>query len=130
MAKRLTDTKKWQNPGFRKLAPKYKLFYLYCLDHCDNGGVFSFDLELIGMVLNLKFSLEEIKETFAGRVFFLSDDKLIIKNYIAFQNGDITDSKSMIAKSIRTTLNSHGLLERYQEGEFGHVNKAVCIWDS
>lgn len=130
MAKRLTDTKKWENKSFRKLAPKYKLLYLYFLDCCDNAGVFSFDLELICLVLNLKFSLEEIKEQFTGRVIFLSEDKLIIKNYIAFQNGDVLDSKSSIAKSIRTSLNSHGLLESYKEGKFGHVNKAVCIWDS
>jgi hypothetical protein len=130
MAKRLTDTKKWESKTFRKLADKFKVFYLYLLDNCDGSGVMHLDLELINFILSQSFSLEEIKEAFPNQLIFISDDKIIIKNYIAFQNGDVTDSKSNIAKSIVATLNSHGLLKRYQKGEFGNVNQAVALWDS
>jgi hypothetical protein len=130
MAKRLTDTKKWESKTFRKLGDKYKVFYLYLLDNCDGSGVMHLDLELINFILSQSFSLEEIKEAFPNQLIFISDDKIIIKNYIAFQNGDVTDSKSNIAKSIVATLNSHGLLKRYQKGEFGNVNQAVALWDS
>lgn len=130
MAKRLTDTTKWNNPSFRKLPSKYKILYLYMLDNCDCAGVMHLDIELISFVLSEQFSLDEIRSFFQERIKFVAEDKVVIKNFIGFQNGDITDSKSSIAKSVRTTLNAHGLWARYVKEEFGHVNKAVALWES
>lgn len=130
MAKRLTDTTKWSNPAFRKLPSKYKLLYLYILDNCDCAGVMHIDLELVGFFLGEEFSLPEVRDAFKERLCFISDDKIVVRNYVAFQNGDIADSKSSIAKSIRSNLHSHGIWDRYCKGEFGHVNKAVTLWDA
>lgn len=130
MAKRLTDTTKWANPAFRRLPSKYKLLYLYILDNCDCAGVMHLDLGLIGFILGDAFTLEEVQSVFKERICFLADDKIIVRNFIAFQNGDINDSKSSIAKSIKNNLNSHGIWDRYCKGEFGHVNKAVSLWDA
>lgn len=130
MAKRLTDTSKWTNRAFRALPSKFKMLYLYILDNCDCAGVMSLDIDLIGFILGEQFSPEEIKSTFAERLTFISQDKIVVKNFIAFQNGDINDSKSTIAKSIRTNLHAHGLWDRYCKGDFGHVSKAVSLWDA
>lgn len=129
MAKRLTDTGKWTNPAFRALPAKFKLLYLYILDNCDSAGVMHLDLELVGFILSQEYSLDEIKAAFEKRVTFLSDDKLIVKNYIAFQNGDVVKSESNIAKSIVSALRSHGLLGRYKKGDFGNVNSAIALFD-
>ena len=126
MAKRLTETTKWVNPDFRKLKDKYKLFYLYILDNCDSSGIIRLDLDLIGYTLNHSFTDQEIAENLCDKITFIAPNKVIIKNFIAFQNGDIFDSKSKIASSIRANLNSHGILERYLRGEFGHTNKAIA----
>lgn len=130
MAKRLTDTTKWVNPSFRKIKSKYKLLYLYILDNCDCSGVMHLDLEVIGFLLSEEFLLSEVKEIFSSKITFVSSEKIIVNNFIAFQNGDISDSKSPMARSICTALNSHGLLEKYRKGDFGHINKAVSIFDS
>lgn len=130
MAKRLTDTSKWTNPAFRALPVKMKLLYLYILDSCDSAGVMHLDLSLAAFILSQRYSLEEVKTALDKRVIFLADDKIIVKNYVAFQNGDVFDSKSNIAKSIMATLRSHGLLDRYKEGEFGNVNSAIALWDA
>jgi hypothetical protein len=127
MAKRLTDTTKWTNKAFRSLSDKHKLFYLYILDNCDNAGVIRVDLDLIGFTLGNTFTREEIESEFEERLVFISEDKIMIRNYIAFQNGDVFKSESRIAGSIRSTLNSHGLLERYRRGEFGTTNEAVAL---
>lgn len=127
MAKRLTDTTKWTNAAFRKMPDKIKLFYLYVLDNCDNAGVIRYDLDLIGYTLNNSFTKKELQSALDGRVVFVGDDKLVIRNYIAFQNGDVFDSKSRFASSIRSTLNSHGLLQRYKKGEFGVTNDAFTL---
>jgi hypothetical protein len=127
MAKRLTDTTKWTNKDFRGLSDKHKLFYLYLLDNCDNAGVIRVDLELVGYTLRNEFTRDEIENDFGKRLVFVADDKIVIRNYIAFQNGDVLDSQSRIASSVRSTLNSHGLLDRYKKGEFGVLNAAVSL---
>ena len=127
MAKRLTDTTKWTNRAFRAMPDKFKLLYLYLLDNCDAAGVIRIDLDLVGYTLGHSFSKAEVESALMGKVVFLAEDKLIIRNYIAFQNGDVTSSESKIAGSIRSALNSHGLLERYKKGEFGVTNAAVGL---
>lgn len=126
MAKRLTDTTKWNNPDFRSLPDKYKLLYLYLLDNCDSAGIVCIDLDLIGYTLNNKFPMEEVKSSLKEKVVFLSPKKIIIRNYIAFQNGDIFDSNSNIAKSVRAMLQTHGLLDRYKNGDFGVTQKFIA----
>lgn len=127
MAKRLTDTTKWTNKAFRAMPDKIKIFYLYVLDNCDNAGVFRYDLDLVGYTLNNAYTKKELVSALEGRVVFVGDDKLVIRNYIAFQNGDVFDSKSRFAASIRSTLNSHGLLSRYKKGDFGVTNDAFTM---
>jgi len=129
MAKRLTDTGKWTNPAFRALQAKFKLLYLYILDNCDASGVMHLDLKLIGFILSQRYSIDEVQAAFEKRIVFLSEDKIIVRNYIAFQNGDVVKAESNIAKSVKATLNSHGLLDRYKKGEFGNVNSAIALWD-
>ena len=109
------------------MPDKFKLLYLYLLDNCDAAGVIRIDLDLVGYTLGHSFSKAEVESALMGKVVFLAEDKLIIRNYIAFQNGDVTQSDSKIAGSIRSALNSHGLLERYKKGEFGVTNAAVGL---
>lgn len=129
MAKRSTDTTKWANPSFRKLDWPYKLLYLYLLDSCDCAGVMHLDLDLIGYSLGFKYNLLLVKNALENKIIFLSEEKIIIRNFIGFQYGDIIASHSSMAKTIRSYLNTHGLLERYLQGEFGAVNKSVKIFD-
>jgi len=39
MAKRFTASEKWEDLWFSELSNKYKLFWIYLLDKCDNAGV-------------------------------------------------------------------------------------------
>lgn len=129
MAKRMTETGKWMNPSFRKLPTKIKVLFLYLLDSCDSAGVIHLDFDLISVILNEEFNGADLDDHLSDKFFYLSEkkDKIIIKNYIAFQNGDIRSAESNIAKSIRSTLSSHGILDRYCTGEFGHVSKCITI---
>ena len=46
MAKRFTDTNKWQKQFIRKLPSAYKILWIYILDDCDHAGVWTVDTEI------------------------------------------------------------------------------------
>lgn len=115
MSKRFTDTTKWQNPWFRKLPQTYKLLFLYMLDSCDNVGVMHLDLGLISFTLGQDVSVEGIKEHLGEKIFFLSEDKIIVKAFLAYQNN--LNSPKM-HKHIEGLLKKHKIHERYMSGEF------------
>lgn len=119
MAKRLTDTAKWKNPWFRKLPTKYKVLFLYLLDECDNAGVIHIDFEILSFLLKEDFNQIEFDSFFGEKITYISENKIIINNYIRFQNGDISSDKNPMARHINKELNRHGILEKYRNGDFG-----------
>lgn len=46
MAKRLTDSEKWNDPWFHKLPPELKLFWIYLVDNCDHAGLWKANPDL------------------------------------------------------------------------------------
>ena len=56
MAKRYTESNKWKNSWFRKLHPKYKLFWVYMLDQCDHAGLWEVDVELAAFQMGVKLN--------------------------------------------------------------------------
>ena len=56
MAKRFTDSTKWQKPWFNNLETKHKLFWLYILDSCNHAGIWDCNISLAEFQLNEKFA--------------------------------------------------------------------------
>jgi hypothetical protein len=114
--KRFTETDKWKNPEFRRLSDSYKLLYLLLLDECDNAGVVHIDLERFGFILKRSFTIEEIKENLGDKLHFFGSDKLVIKNFVRFQCGELND-KSHPHRRVRQLLHKHGLTDLYEGHE-------------
>ena len=86
MAKRFTDTEKWMRPWFRTLPVKYKLLWLYILDHCDIAGVWYVDLELAEMFLNEKFTAQDALKHLGKQILVMDNSsRWFVKDFIAFQ---------------------------------------------
>lgn len=113
--KRLTDTAKWKNPWFRNLPLKFKLLFLYILDECDNAGVMHLDFELISFSLKEHFSLDEFSQYLGEKVHFLATDKIIIRNFVTYQQND---NNALMLKHVDKLLRSHKILEDYKSGKF------------
>jgi hypothetical protein len=90
--KRFTDTEKWRDPWFRKLTPEVKLFWLYLCDNCDASGVIDIDRDhvefSIGSVVDWETTVSQLKD----RLVTLSNGKLWLKKFIAFQYGELSDT--------------------------------------
>ena len=82
MAKRLTDTEKWNDPWFCGLTPKDKLFWVYICDNCDHAGIWKVNWPLV------KFHLGEYefnKEVFNGRIDVLDNEIWFLRKFVFFQ---------------------------------------------
>jgi len=119
MAKRFTETHKWEDPWFRKLPLKYKLFWQYLCDRCDNSGVWVKDLELaqfyIGEELEEKEALlllnqdkERVRPIDGGR-------KWLIIEFIEFQYGELSPQCKPHQKII-DLLKKHRVSKGYGKG--------------
>jgi hypothetical protein len=81
MAKRFTDTEKWQKQWFRHLTPPQKLFWQFMCDTCTPAGIWTVDMELASSAIGSKVRPEEIRKAMAkqirvvdgGRRWFLTD---------------------------------------------------------
>ena len=116
MSMRLSDSDKWKNPWFRNLPGKIKLFFIYAIDVADDSGVMHLDMPLISFTLKEEIQIEDIKKYLSAQLIFLSEDKVIIKNFVRHQRNK--DNPTM-EKNIKKLLEKHGIYDRYLRGEFG-----------
>ncbi len=118
--KRFTETEKWNDPWFRKLAPNFKLLWDYLYTRCDNSGVWVIDWESAAFHIGIVFNQEEAQAVFSGRVQDIGRGRWWIPKFIAFQFGDeFNPEKSRVHKSIENLLRRHGLYTlwiAYREG--------------
>lgn len=103
MAKRFTDSRKWDDDWFLELEPKYKLLWLYMLDRCDHAGFFKPNLRLASFCTGSDFNKEKVFTKFEGRIREVSGRWFIIK-YINFQYGLLTPKNNMY-KAVMKIIN-------------------------
>ncbi len=97
MAKRFTDTGKWQKTWFSDLSKDEKLLWIYILDHCDYAGIYEPNWKLTNFMLETNFDafpqsiLKQIEQTNHERRWFVAD-------FVAFQYGTLKLNSSMHKK--------------------------------
>jgi hypothetical protein len=84
MANRFTDSRKWDDPWFRKLPCKYKSFFIFLIDKCNHAGIWKIDFESAEFHIGEKLSTEEVIGFMNGRIVQLKD-KWFIPKFIEFQ---------------------------------------------
>ena len=101
MAKRFTDSRKWDDDWFFDLSNEDKLVWIYMLDKCDHAGIFKCNLRLLNFTLKSDYTLESLYDTFSNKIAKLRDNKYFIPSFIHFQYGELNDAvnchKSVIA---------------------------------
>lgn len=86
MAKRFTETNKWNDAWFSSLSPTQKFVFLYLIDVCDNAGFY--ELNFRRMEFDLGLTKEKIEGALEGLTRGLqgANDILWIKNFLRHQN--------------------------------------------
>ena len=107
MAKRLSDSNKWDDTWFCELSNNDKLFWLYILDKCNHAGIWKANWKLV------KFHLENFeynKNPFENKILKITDEKYFIPKFINFQYG-ILDDNNRVHKSVIDILKKEGVFK-------------------
>jgi len=91
MAKRFTDTNKWDKLWFRKLKPEYKCLWDYLITKCDLAGIYDVDLGLASFIIGYQFDEEQVLKTFKGQINVIKSDKWYLTKFVDFQYGTLSD---------------------------------------
>jgi len=122
MAKRFTNSGKWQTKWFRGLSPTNKLFWHYLNDSCNHAGIWEVDFGLASYQLGEELNEEETKKTFADKItVFDNGERWIINDFVEFQYGELQLTNNA-HKSVMKILRKHGL-EGLLRGWAGHKDK-------
>lgn len=102
MAKRFTDTEKWDRPWFRSLKNNYKLLWCFVLDKCDIAGVWYVDFEMATFQIGSKFDRKEAENVFQKQIE-VNGDRWLLKDFIPFQYGSL-EASNKVYKNVNAKL--------------------------
>ena len=97
MAKRLTDSRKYHDPWFRKLQPKYKLLWDYILCTCDHAGIYKVDLDMATFCVGIDFTNEETLQHLGDRIHIVTEEVWFLPKFFMFQYGENNGSKACVS---------------------------------
>lgn len=107
MAKRFTDTAKWDKASFDGLSIKMKLVWIYLCDKCDHAGVW--DVNYRQMSFHIGEEVTDIEMTaFGDKLVFVSPTKIFIPAFVEFQYGEL-NPENRVHKSILSKLKNEGV---------------------
>lgn len=111
MAKRFTDTEKWEDEWFTDLSNDYKIIWFYLLDTCDNAGIWKKNIKKLNYLCNTNVSADDLLKVFSKRITILADEKWFINKFCIVQYGhDFLQSKNKAVLSAVKKLIIEGVL--------------------
>lgn len=95
MAKRFTDSAKWDKHWFRKLPPKYKVLWDYLYTKCNPVGVWDVDMETASHFVGVKVTATEALSLFKDQIIAIDGSKKwYLVGFIQFQYGELTPTNN------------------------------------
>jgi hypothetical protein len=103
MAKRFSDSEKWQDVWFTELTNDQKIIWIYLLDHCDNAGIFKLNIKLINFNCSTNISVEDFISIFKDRITQINKESWLINKFCVFQYGPdfLTSSNKAVISAIK-----------------------------
>lgn len=120
MAKRFTETTKWQDPWFRKLSAENKAVWEYLRDSVDAAGFWKKDYELASFLIGIEVIEPFILDAFNDGKERVKDHgtHLELVDFVFFQYGVL----SPLCKAHKHVID---LLEKYKIKGFGNPIQRV-----
>lgn len=118
MAKRFTDTNKWEDPWYMDLSPEFRSAFEYVLDKCSNIGLWKPNKRLCEFCIGFKVDWDAFAAALGKeRLAVLDNGDWWLLKFIDFQHGVLDeDSKSKPIMAYIRELKKHNLWIDYQKG--------------
>ena len=110
MAKRFTDTEKWNKQWYRSLSPNMKCFWDYINSRCCIAGIWEKDYGLASFFIGEAVTHEEVMDVFGDRLYEF-DDKILVVDHVKFQYGLELNYSSRVHRKIVDRLAEYNLLD-------------------
>ena len=117
MAKRLTDTEKWNDDWYISLSNDYRIIWQWLLDNCNHAGICKRSMKLLNLMCNTLITEEELVAEMLGRVI-IKDNNWFIPKFLKFQYPNLLSNKPVIISVIKE-LEKNNLIEIIPES-FGN----------
>lgn len=105
MARRNTDTEKWDDDWFLELEPEMKLAWDYLTTRCDGTGQIKISLKRMSeSIKGRAITREWLDEAFAFRLHWISSDRVWILGYIGFHYQNISAKNAAHRNVVRKIL--------------------------
>lgn len=106
MARRFTDTEKFNDSWYRKLTLLQRSIWEFLLAECNHAGILEkFDIDIISFKIGVSITLDDVK-SLGNRIIFVTDEILFIPNFIKFQYNILNPQNKVHASVLR-------ILEKY-----------------
>jgi len=111
MAKRFTDSDKWEDVFFSELTNDNKIVWLYLLDKVNHAGVMKVNLRNLNFHCQTSFNcMGTVKELFGNRIHIVNEQYLFIPNFLKFQYSKGLNKESSPIISVKDELKKHSLI--------------------
>lgn len=121
MAKRFSETEKWNDEWFCELKPLQKLIFLYMVDRCDNAGFIEVNARVASFLIGI--TGEQFEQGLKGldKCLITSKDgkKLWLKNFLFHQKNLPLNPANNAHKQILVLLNENQEKFNYDFSKLG-----------
>lgn len=117
MAKRLTDTEKWNDDWYLSLSNDYKTIWQWLLDNCNHAGICKRSIRLLNLMCNTVITEQDLIKSMDGRII-VKDNNWFIPKFLKFQYTSLNSNRPVIISVIKE-LEKHNLISMIPES-FGN----------
>jgi hypothetical protein len=100
MAKRFTDTKKWNDDWYISLSNDNRIVWQWLLDNCNHAGLCKRSVGLLNLMCRTNITELELIEIMQNRVI-IHNDYWFIPNFLKFQYGSLINNKAAILSAVK-----------------------------
>ncbi len=121
MARRMTDTAKWDDAWFMGLSASAKLLWFYLCDECDHAGIWNVNRRLAEFKIGCGVSWEDCLHELGDRVTVMPcGERWHIGKFVEFQYGPTPNAANKAHKGVLRLLAIHALPWSFDGASKGH----------
>lgn len=109
MAKRLTDTEKWNDDWYISLCNDYRIIWQWLLDNCNHAGICKRSIRLLNLMCNTNISEDELIKIMDGRIV-VKDNNWFIPKFLKFQYTSLHSNRPVIISVVKELEKNNLLL--------------------